>query len=166
MKVMWFQFGEKEIGYELADYRNIISSFIKDKSLIEEFFDKYIFGKDDLKPILKTLLAEFGIQVNEEFDDNNPLLHQYGVWIIEGNIKQIHPESDAYFKLMVDDKILNIRKTDSIASLSNTGESLSINIERYGRKLEVEIKKQNLSVFPRFKTSIIEVNKYTELWIG
>lgn len=166
MKVMWLQFGEKEIGYELADYKNIISSYIQDKSLIEEFFDKYIFGKDDLKPILKTLLAEFGVQVDEEFDDNNPLLHQYGVRILEGNIKQIHPESDAYFKLMIDDKILNIRETDSSESLSNTDKGLSINIERYGRILEVKIKKQNLSVFPKFKTSVIEVNKYTELWIG
>lgn len=166
MKEMWIQFGERGIGYELGDFKRIISSFIKNKSLVEVFFDQYIFGKHDLKSIIKTLLAEFGIQIYEEFDEDNPLLHQFGVRILEGNITQIHPESDAYFKLMIHDKILNIRETDSTESLSYTDEVLSINIERYGRRLDVEIKKQNLSVFPRFKTSINEVNKYTELWIG
>lgn len=165
MNMMWLGFGKREIGYELADYKNIIATYIQDKSLIEEFFDKYIFGKEDLKPFLTTRLFEFGVKVEEKFDENNALLHQYGVRIQDGSIRQIHPQSDAYLKLMIDDKVLNITKNDSIKHLSNTDKSLSITIERYGRKINLAIESHELKVFPRFKTSVIQINKYTELWI-
>jgi len=61
MKEMWLKFGKTKTGYSLKDYQATISSMVSSASIIDDFFDKYIKGTEDLWPLLYDQLNSIGI---------------------------------------------------------------------------------------------------------
>ncbi|MCH7413275.1 M61 family peptidase [Belliella sp. R4-6] len=166
MREMWLEYGKTGIGYELADFERLVSNKLDNEMKFKNFFNQFVFGTEDLLPLLKALLMEFGVEITETFDKNDPLLHDFGIKMVEGKVKLIHPISDAYQKLMLEDRILQIGTSDMTMSLENPEKGLLLVVERYGRKIDVQLESEKLNVYPKLTSKIKETNKLTEFWVG
>ncbi|AFL84403.1 putative protease with the C-terminal PDZ domain [Belliella baltica DSM 15883] len=166
MREMWLGFGKRGIGYELADFERLVGNKLDNEMKFKNFFNQFVFGTEDLLPLLKALLMEFGVEITDTFDKNDPLLHDFGIKMVEGKVKLIHPISDAYQKLMLEDRILQIGMSDMTMSLENPEKGLLFVVERYGRKVDVQLEPEKLKVYPKLISKIKETNKLTELWAG
>ncbi|MEX2592728.1 MAG: M61 family peptidase [Anditalea sp.] len=104
MKMMWINFGKKGIGYSLDDYQTLVGQSLNDRKATEKFFQRYIFGKEDILPLIKTQLASLGIKLHE--NNRNEMESCFGLVIDSINtVRSIHPESPAYEHLMIGDII-------------------------------------------------------------
>uniref|UniRef100_UPI003593A4E0 M61 family metallopeptidase n=1 Tax=Aquiflexum sp. TaxID=1872584 RepID=UPI003593A4E0 len=112
MNEMWQRFCENKIGYSFEEFESIVFGRFIQQSVIKDFFKKYIYGKDDLLGFLKKQLLSIGISVAETFEKDE-LLHLWGIRTDKnGTITQIHPDSKAYYQLMVGDKITEFNGED------------------------------------------------------
>ncbi|MCL6259366.1 M61 family peptidase [Aquiflexum sp. TKW24L] len=145
MKEMWKKFGKMGIGYDLEDFESLIKSHSREKESMGLFFQNFVFGKHDLLPWIKSLLDQNGLSVLENFEGND-LLHRIGVRKDESEvITQIHPDSEAYFVLMKNDRILEcLYESDPIKNL------VDLIIERLGKVLSFSLKKDSKKYFPTF----------------
>jgi predicted metalloprotease with PDZ domain len=144
MKAMWIKFGKTGSGYCLKDFEELVILHSKDKEIIHSFFQKFVYGKEHLLPVLKNLLDDHGIVLFENFEGNE-LLHNLGIRINEnGLITQLHPDSEAYKILMINDLILDYSTLNTNSNLVN------IKIERMGRIMEVKLSKYQEKYFPKF----------------
>jgi predicted metalloprotease with PDZ domain len=144
MKEMWQKFGKTGIGYNLGDFENLVRSQSKEEEKITSFFQSFVFGKQNLLPILKELLAQAGIGIIENFEGND-LLHIWGIRTDESRIiTQLHPYSEAYSILMKSDKILEY------GSDKLTNDQINFKIERFGKIKEVSLSKNPKKFFPKF----------------
>ena len=166
MSDMWREFGKTGKGYTFSDFENLVYARFKNPDEIRSFFNNYIFGKEDLFKVIISQLSSVGLTISEIFKNGN-LIHQWGIRTdSNGTIIQIHPESKAYFSLMLGDKIieLNGRKFDE--NKEEIPNQLILLVERFGRSLKVEIHSSEMKFFPVFELKISEINKKTELWIS
>lgn len=158
MKQFWEKFGKPMIGYEWQDFENLIFGSFSDPTEIQDFFSDYVFGYQDLFPKLKSLLGEIGLELTETIGENS-LLHTWGIRTnAEGWVTQIHPEAKAYFFLMRNDRILQ-------HSGSSDGEVLFLEIDRLGRKLQLEIPAEQRLFFPSLNLNTISDPKLREDWM-
>jgi predicted metalloprotease with PDZ domain len=158
MKAMWEKFGKTGIGYCLDDFENLVIGHTREKDSMMAFFQTFVFGKQDVLPLIKSLFAQNGISVHENFEDNE-LLHLFGVRKDEAEmITQIHPDSEGYSVLMKNDRVLEcIYESDPIKNL------VGFKIERLGKILSFSLKRGSEKYFPKFliipnenKTIILE----------
>lgn len=164
MSEMWQRFGKNQIGYSLKDFESVISGEFSQLSLIKDFFDKYVYGKEDILGILKKQLLSIGISISETFE-NNDLLHCWGIRTdLNGIISQIHPDSTAYFQLMIGDKILEINGKEFSIVPEDQESGLSLLVERYSRKVKIPIPYVAINVYPIYVLKSFESNQKTEIW--
>lgn len=154
MKKLWEDFGKSGKGYQLKDFINIVQHHSEESYRL---INQLLYEKVDLIPILKKYLAETGIQLEEHFD-KNALLHVFGIRIDENKqIKQVHPDSAAYYSFMAGDELL-MKNGEKISK----GECLELSpgdvfkVKRYGRKIDVFIEKEHRQFFPRMSLSVAE----------
>lgn len=165
MKEMWLQFGKKGLGYTISDFETLIGSEFIEKGIIRKFFEDFVFGTIDILPTLKELLRTVGIRLSEKFGEDN-LLHQWGIRTnVTGIIIQIHPKSRAYSHLMIADKIISINGKGYSHTTEAQTIDLKLEVERYGRKVEVKIPYEDLLLFPLFELSITESIPEKIAWI-
>ncbi|MCH6201437.1 M61 family peptidase [Aquiflexum sp. LQ15W] len=144
LKEMWEKFGKTQIGYAIGDFEKLVVSHAKEKESMTDFFWDFVWGKNDLLPYLKSLLANINIELLENFENNN-LLHFFGIRKEEsGIVTQLHPHADAYKILMKNDRIL---EDDSINTI---GHQVNLKIERLGRTITVVLPKSQKMYFPKF----------------
>ncbi|TDQ17661.1 putative metalloprotease with PDZ domain [Algoriphagus boseongensis] len=158
MRRMWERFGKPNLGYTFSDFQEIIAEEAGSRKLIEDFFERFVSGHKDYFGEFKRLLNSLGIQWNEDFDQN-PLLHEFGVRINElKQITQIHPESDAYKKLMKGDVILeeNIEEEKKAA----------LKINRMGRVISVNLDSSKGLFFPKISLSCPQILESTKNWMS
>lgn len=133
MKWMWIQFGKKEIGYTLQDFQMLVKLYLNDNQLVEEIFDQFIYGKNDLLPFLKEQLGGLGIRIVESESIN--LESMYGLKIDQNQtIIAIHPDSTAYEHLMIGDVIAHQE-----CSQGQGSQTLHLHISRQNRIMDCRL---------------------------
>ena len=151
MQKMWTRFGKPLIGYKLSDFENVVFEESADTAEITDFFQRFVYGYEDLLAELPAFFAEIGLAMTPLFGDDW-LLHQLGIRTnAEGVIQQIHPTSKAFYALMKNDRIIPwpIGKEDK-------QESLLLQIERNGRILHVPLKSEAGRFFPCYRVCQLE----------
>lgn len=165
MNGMWQRFGKNKIGYTLKEFEFIVFSKFNHPHFIREFFNKFIYGKEAILETLKKQLITIGITISESFE-NNSLLHHWGIRAEKnGIITQIHPETIAYHQLMIGDKITEINGEEFSLNPKFNGSRLSISVERYLRKIRIDVPFEDISVFPTFTLACLESNPKTLKWM-
>jgi predicted metalloprotease with PDZ domain len=148
MRKMWKKFGKPFIGYRLEDFERMIVEEALEQRLIRDFLEDLVYGYQDLFPLLQIFFGEIGIQMEGRFGDDW-LLHELGVRTNpEGVISQLHPKSQAFSILMKNDRIVNwpINKPEGDLPLK-------VQIERYGRLLELSLSLENGKFYPLYHLS-------------
>lgn len=143
MRLMWEKFGKPMVGYTLEDFKSIIEQESQSPDLIQNFFDRFVAGNEDVFPILEEKLQLVGLKLIPSFSEDQ-LLHQFGIRTDDSHrIIQIHPESQAYQFLMLVDQILEFGLPED--------RSLHLKLLRKGRKLEQIITAESRTFFPVYK---------------
>ncbi|MGY6743349.1 MAG: M61 family metallopeptidase [Cecembia sp.] len=152
MKKMWESFGSTGQGYVLDDFYSMLCQSTENSQPIKAFWEDYVLGKGELILPLTKLLANIGVRLTFH-DEGDTILHAYGIRKDEnGKVLQVHPEADAYSKVMINDLL----SYDSGMSKSDKADALEIVLERQGRKLETIIYKGNKSLYPKVKLEILQ----------
>ena len=154
MKDMWEKFGKTGVGYNLGDFEKSVLICSNEQEKMLSFFQSFVFGKEDLLPILKGLLMQIGIEIQENFE-GNALLHLWGIRKDEsGIITQIHPASEAYHLLMKNDKIL-----DYANEAEQTNTQVKFHIERFGKIISITLRESSKKYFPKFTLITLQHHK-------
>jgi predicted metalloprotease with PDZ domain len=158
MKRAWENFGKPRIGYEWQDFENLIFGACSDTREITKFFSDFVYGKQDLFPVLDSLLSDISLGLKEN-KGKNKLLHGWGIRVDNtGIVTQLHPESKAYLSLMRQDKILTSFE-------SPMDQTLHLEIDRLGRTLEIYIPEEIRYFFPEIKLEMKGENSAIEKWL-
>ncbi|MCS7005423.1 MAG: M61 family peptidase [Cytophagales bacterium] len=109
MQILLTEYAQKNIGYTINDYINIISKITQEDA--SWYLEKYIFGRESLFEALKELMSSFGLILKES--DNELYSQLYFGFKFEGInhqyfVTEIHPFSPAYEVLALGDQILSI----------------------------------------------------------
>ena len=159
MRKMWTVFGKPFIGYELADFEKTVFGEFPDQTEIRAFYADFIDGYQDLFPTLKSLLNEIGIKLEETISEDW-LLHKLGIRTSDdGVVSQLHPDSNAFFILMKNDRILNFPVDKRAESTV-----LNLQISRNGRILNLDVPSENGNFYPPYQLSQKEAKPTTERW--
>jgi predicted metalloprotease with PDZ domain len=160
MRHMWKKFGLSQIAYSLEDFKESISCLIEESGKIDQFFSQYVFGHEDIFPLISRLLDSIGIRLEETYTSDN-LLHNHGIRTNDkGKIIQVHPESFSYHHLMLEDYIINIEKTTN----RDSSGQLELEISRWGRNLSVSVPTEKRKFFPLLKLTVVDENRKLKLW--
>ncbi|HSI78198.1 MAG TPA: hypothetical protein VK957_20030 [Lunatimonas sp.] len=164
MSDMWQRFGKNQIGYTLREFESVVSGKFSQLTVMKDFFDKYVYGKEDILGILKKQLLSIGIYISERFE-NNDILHYWGIRTDQnGIITQIYSESKAYYELMVGDKILEINGKEFSIVPADQESGLSLLVERNSRKVRIHIPYVDIKVYPIYVLKAFESNQKSETW--
>lgn len=159
MKTMWTEFGKKEIGYSLKDYETFIANALQKPVYVNRFFQDFIYGKEDLLPLLKEQLTSIGVEIIE--DRKSEIESDFGVILNAGNlIESIHPESDAYNYLMLGDQLVN-----SNGHQAEEAPALRVTVRRNGRVLEFNLAGKVSAFFKQYRLVQLQNTEKTDLWI-
>jgi predicted metalloprotease with PDZ domain len=164
MREMWLKFGKNQIGYTLKEFESVVSGKFDQLSDVKDFFNKYVYGKEDVLGILKKQLLSVGISISESFV-NNDLLHCWGIRTDQnGFTTQIHPDSNAFHEVMIGDKILKINGKEFSIVPADQESGLSLLVERHSRKVKIHIPYEAINLYPIYVLNSFESNQKTEIW--
>lgn len=151
MKEMWSVFGKTQLGYTLSDFEALINKkFHTEDNSIQPFFQSFVYGKEDLFPTLEKLLGTIGVKVIQEYSSGY-LVHEYGIELDpSGKIIEVHPESQAYYQVMLGDKIMEINGMEFSPEITHEPSEVALILSRWGRKIKVDLKKEPNLYFPQF----------------
>ncbi|MCH7403059.1 M61 family peptidase [Belliella kenyensis] len=155
MRIMWEKYGSQKTGYNMTQFINIISKAMNDPRKAEKFMMNFVFGKNDLFPLIEKCCAMLGFQINKKYESGNELLHQFGIRVVENCVTQIHPDAVAYKSIMINDKI---------TSLETYKEGIYLEVDRYSRKISIEIPHSDLNFFPTFQIEVKSPTPIFEKW--
>jgi predicted metalloprotease with PDZ domain len=159
MRKMWVHFGKPFTGYEFGDFEDLILDEFSEPDEIRAFFSEFVHGYEDLFPALKALLPEIGLSIEETFGDDW-LLHKLGVRTsFDGIISQLQPDSKASLTLMRNDRIV-----DWPVKLPMESENPTLQIERNGRLLEVQLSYEDKKFFPLYRLVPKESTSLSARW--
>lgn len=142
MKEMWAKFGTSQKGYTLEDFKAIIASFTKNPEEISSFFDRFVFGKENLFPILESLLPSIGLEINL-VPKENKLESGFGLKTNrKGQVLKIHPKSLAYQHLMNGDSILSYQFTEN---------GLHLTFDRWKKEMKIYLPSEETGYYMDYK---------------
>lgn len=161
-------------GYDLNDIREIAEKLVNED--FNDFFKKYVYGVYLLEEELADLAQSFGLELVKE-SNTNILERVLGVALVNENdqwkIQFIDPESQAYQQLAIGDQVVavNDKRPDEIESDDISGSETNLIIKRTGRKLEVNIRKQDNEFLPAFQFRLIKSpdnsqKVFLDYWLG
>ena len=160
MKKMWDVFGRTKMGYHIQDFYEMLKSASNNSTAFVDFWDQYVVGKGDLLVPLSKLLDKIGIAIIQEVHENE-FLHNYGIRKDEeGKVLQVHQEADAYGKIMINDLIVDVPSELQ----SKSGNSITIGLERLGRKLNTSIQSGEKRFYPLIKLQETGSSQFGEIW--
>ncbi|REG82819.1 M61 family metallopeptidase [Algoriphagus antarcticus] len=138
MRILWKRFGKPKIGYSVKEVWEAVLSQTNHPIYFNQFHDDYIAGKEDIFPVVYKHLASLGFDlITKAKEDHLP--SDFGIIKLEdGKITKIHPASEASKKLMLG---------DVIKSQELTANGVGLSIDRFGRKLKVELTRSNELLF-------------------
>ncbi|MDN3669569.1 M61 family peptidase [Echinicola jeungdonensis] len=166
MKKMWEKFGKPFKGYSLTDFEKICQSCSQNHALISHFFEEFIYGKKDIQPLLQEQLESINInwEVTEQPD---PWLKYWGIKVKEdGTIIKIHPQSPAYHRVMLGDKILSINSIPYPESPQPSPTTLNLEIDRFGRILNLQLETGERAFYPTIQLKKGKSISKRKKWLG
>jgi predicted metalloprotease with PDZ domain len=138
MKILWKRFGKPKIGYTLEEVWSAVLSQTAHPIYFNQFHEDYIAGKEDIFPVVEKHLASLGFELLRKAKEDL-LPCDFGIIKLEdGKISKVHPASEASKKLIVGDIIKSQELTKS---------GLKLSLDRFGRKLDVELTLSNTLLF-------------------
>jgi predicted metalloprotease with PDZ domain len=159
MKWMWIQFGKNGIGYTLPDFQKLVGQAMKENPLVEEIFDQYIYGKNDLLPFLEEQLGSLGIRIEKW--EGIILESRFGLKIDHNQtIIAIHPESPAYKNLMIGD-VITQQKFSTVKDIQR----LNLIISRHHRKIIFSLKNRGEIYYKDYRLVQYDFPDLFYLWI-
>jgi predicted metalloprotease with PDZ domain len=157
MNAMWRDFGKPEKGYEMNDFERKVFESAKGDPYIPEFFRKFVYGCEDILPVLTSQLKSVGIVI-ESSPRENPFEGLFGiVHDLKGEITKIHPESEAYQKLMLGDKIVSYFLTE---------QHLQAEIIRLEKPMSIQLKSTPVIYYKNFQLHDLGSNHKQKVWVS
>ena len=141
MRIMWLNFGQKEVGYSDSDFWNAVSAICPID--VQEFENNYYRDTQSPLPRLNECLqALVGCQL-ENKAPGSLLERDFGLRVqgSGGNftVTKLDPNGPAYTQLAHGDEIISINGQPVEKALENIGESLFLQVERPMESVTVEI---------------------------
>lgn len=142
MKIMWNRFGKTDRGYTLEDFRKAILSLSENPGKMDSFFERFVLGKDDLYPLLKSLLPAIGLEI-QQVKKESRLESEFGVKTDhKGKIIRVHPQSAAFQQLMLQDEILTYKITEN---------GVHLTVRRWQQEKDVNLPPSDQSYFMNYR---------------
>jgi predicted metalloprotease with PDZ domain len=175
MRYLWDFFGQQNCGYSLSDLEKLVSDLSGCK--MEDYFDRFIYGKEPLEISLNQVLYTVGCQL----DITENALHSEGTfgfraakidqkWIVQ----RIEPESPGDEHLALNDEIIavnGIRVQDSLEELLVGHTIVSISLIRNYKLRTVELTARKNRYFKQYtiaqREEATEAEKQAfQRWLG
>ena len=155
-------------GYTTVDIRKLAES-IYGQSL-EQFFNEYLYSTKDTRPMLESLLGEFGLAIEEKHNARD-IERIAGIRILESGekwkIAKIHPDSPAARHLRVGDILESIEGSTEISEEMNLlHESLKLSISRHGIVHELNIDLVGKEFLPVYNVIITDQAGAFNSWMN
>lgn len=151
MRKLWADFYKKDKGYSAEDYLKTAEKVIGYD--LSDYSNKFITGCEPVENELKTLLIQFGFEMELKANENS-ITHYFGLKINEGIVVGIAPESPAEKVLRIGDKLISIddhsfeEVEDSIQI--EEGKSYNLKLFRNNNLREVTIKTEKGGFYSRY----------------
>lgn len=163
MKSMWENYGKVNQGYSMEDFKQIVSKAYRDDRTIDQFFDKFIYGTDDILPQLCTGLDSLNISLKIQAHPDR-WASSYGLKIsAEGQVLKIHPQSPAYRLLMQGDIITTVNG-EALSEATAVSEDLSMEVLRYGRHIQLQLPTSSEVYYHEYLLIDGPINEKRALW--
>ncbi|KYG81821.1 putative metalloprotease with PDZ domain [Roseivirga ehrenbergii] len=161
MRLMWQKFGKNQAGYTYQDYQNVCEEVYGDS--LQYYFENYVSGTSPLEKELKVLFPQFGLSFHVK--PSEKLEKIYGLKLAEQEgryfIDAIAANSPAEQVLSLKDEVLNYN-SDLFKSKSH----IEIEVNRFGRKLKVELSPNGGNYFSIYQVEEIQGNNELTRWLG
>jgi predicted metalloprotease with PDZ domain len=159
MRQMWEKFGKNNLGYTLRDFENMLLEAASGGRELAVFLEKVVHGKEDLLPFLERQLSTVGISL-KKIPNPDRLASEFG--IVLGSSKEVvnvHPESQAYQLVMVNDILESIDGLEKSTLKEDTKDEIELHLTRNYRRKRIRLKPATAMFFPIF---ILEPGENTE----
>ncbi|WP_460545145.1 M61 family metallopeptidase, partial [Echinicola sediminis] len=166
MKTMWEDYGKPCRGYSLRDFQNTLSLHLKNKEVVEVFFQKYIYGTEDIWPMLRDQTESLNIKT-KSIPHTGILDANCGIKTLpDGTVSKVHPKCPAYQLLMQGDKItfINGKPFEDFNDL--TDQTLDLKIDRFGRGVQAQIPYHKTIYYHQYKLIPQDSNDKRSIWMG
>jgi len=158
MRSLYNDFGKRNIGFTEHDYISIIENLTNESA--SDFFIDYVYGIEDLEPLLNDLLNHFGCGI-EKSDSMKSNEHHFGFRVTgdeTSKIISIVTNSPAYNAgLSIDDEIIAVNETKVEKNLDQllnyfTTQKISLKVITPMKKLKtVLLELSEEKYFPQYK---------------
>ncbi len=149
MRLMWFKHGKDQSGYTFLDYQSAVESVYAES--LDDYFKNIISGSNPLEDYLSGLLPKFGLNfslsASEKVEET-----VFGFRLSEHTISDIASGSPAYEKLSIGDKLVSINGRSFKKELLDSN-PIKLEIDRYGRSLEVNLIPSEVNYFSIYQVS-------------
>lgn len=173
MKILYSEFGKKEIGYSENDYRDLINNFSNNST--EEIFKNLVYGTFDYTPYLVKALDLVGLEI-QTTPSSKYSESQFGFSVDENFgkaiVTQIAENSPADKSgLWYSDEIIAINNTgfgkNFQSLLRMCGQEISIEFLRKNKKKSITISPTTQSYFKKYSVAAkadFQSNKLALYW--
>ncbi len=155
MKLAWTKFGRPNRSYSVKAFWNAILRQSSQPDEFSDFYSCYIDGKQDLIRFLGKKVKSLGLELTPHTHPDI-LRSKLGILSLDGLVSRIHPESPAYDKLMIGDKIepefFEKRTVLKITSVN-------------GATSEVTFPLQDSEYFPLYTMTVSSPSDLREKWM-
>jgi predicted metalloprotease with PDZ domain len=166
MRSMYKKFGKTLNPYSLNDFKELIICNTQNPEKVNHFFEKYVYGHEDLYPVIVESLQSIGIEcVIPNLEPN--ILNRIGIVIDPSyKITKIHPASEAYHQLMLGDEIIHLNGQPVDQTINSKNNQVAIKIRRWGKLEEQTLPLFEHSFFPDYQLSVVSKNDVIEKWLS
>lgn len=155
MKILWNRFGKVKVGYTMDEIWEVVLSKTESPELFNQFYQDFIAGYKDIFPVVENHLNSIGFELNSQSKEDD-LASSYGIMLKDSKITKVHPISEAYKKLMIG---------DLVQAQESRKDGLKLSIDRFGRKLEIELRKSTSFLFKDYFLVDKKNNSKRDAWI-
>lgn len=154
MRLMWQRHGQNLSGYTYKDYRSAAEEILGDE--LTAYFNETISGIRPYETELAILFKAFGLTFEETYPEKAEE-RDFGLRLLEQNeryfIHQLDTDSEAEKVLSLKDEILSLNG-ETFKGEWPDSEVVDMEINRFGRKVSVSLKKDSNSHFPIYQVSV------------
>ncbi len=179
MRLMWENFGKKQVGYSIEDYIGIVNQVAGRK--MNNYFEQCIFGTGDLADRLNQALQHVGCELFKSYSENLNESHFGFITAQKDNeliVELTSPDSPADKVLSLKDTVLEVDNQKVIQEGNNKMNellegktSISLKIRRMNKIKEIQIiREEGELYFPIYEIRLLEKpseeqTKSLALWI-
>ncbi|KEO72006.1 M61 family metallopeptidase [Anditalea andensis] len=165
MKGMWIRFGKTNIGYSLKDFKDTVLATICDEGL-NEFFERYIWGTEDIWPILVDQLRSIGITCDRA-PRTSFLEGRLGIMTSDtGVVTKVHIAAPAFEQVMIGDEICHIGGEKFSPDYRSDAAAITMELLRFGREIKIILPHKDTSYYTQHKLRVLETAIKRKYWMS